>query len=34
MEHVVAAPRAGAIREIVVAGGDQVTRGQRLASVE
>ena len=34
MEHVVAAPRAGTVREIAVREGEQVSRGQRLASVE
>jgi excisionase family DNA binding protein len=34
MEHVVAAPRAGTVGDITVRAGDQVTRGQRLASVE
>jgi excisionase family DNA binding protein len=34
MEHVVAAPRNGTLGEVAVRSGDQVTRGQRLASVE
>jgi biotin carboxyl carrier protein len=34
MEHVVAAPRAGTLRDIAVRPADQVTRGQWLASVE
>ena len=34
MEHVVAAPRDGTIAEIDVALGQQVVRGQRLASFE
>jgi len=34
MEHIVAAPRAGTLGDVAVSPGDQVTRGQRLASVE
>jgi len=34
MEHIVAAPRAGTVGDVAVRPGDQVTRGQRLASVE
>jgi biotin carboxyl carrier protein len=34
MEHVVAAPRDGMIGDLAVGAGDQVARGQRLASVE
>jgi acetyl-CoA/propionyl-CoA carboxylase biotin carboxyl carrier protein len=34
IEHVVAAPRDGTVGDIDVGPGDQVTRGQRLASVE
>jgi biotin carboxyl carrier protein len=33
MEHVVEAPATGVIAEIAVKPGDQVTRGQRLASL-
>jgi biotin carboxyl carrier protein len=34
MEHVVAAPVAGAVTELSARVGDQVRRGQRLAIVE
>ncbi|HEY8437100.1 MAG TPA: biotin carboxylase N-terminal domain-containing protein [Candidatus Limnocylindrales bacterium] len=34
MEHVVAAPVAGSVATIGVRAGDQVTRGQRLGSIE
>jgi biotin carboxyl carrier protein len=34
MEHVVAASAAGRVAEIAVAVGEQVTRGQSLATVE
>jgi acetyl-CoA/propionyl-CoA carboxylase, biotin carboxylase, biotin carboxyl carrier protein len=34
MEHGVTSPRAGVIRDVFVAAGDQVTRGQPLAVVE
>jgi biotin carboxyl carrier protein len=34
MEHVVAAPRAGQVHGVDVAAGDQVTRGQVLATIE
>jgi biotin carboxyl carrier protein len=34
MEHVVAAPGSGTIGEILVGAGDQVERGQRLATIE
>jgi len=34
MEHVVAASAAGRVVEIAVSVGDQVVRGQALASVE
>jgi biotin carboxyl carrier protein len=34
MEHVVAAGAAGRVEGLTVATGDQVVRGQRLASIE
>ena len=34
MEHVVSAPIAGRVRDLQVAAGDQVGRGQVLATVE
>jgi biotin carboxyl carrier protein len=34
MEHVVAAPAAGRVGEVTVAVGDQVVRGQSLATLE
>jgi biotin carboxyl carrier protein len=34
MEHVVVAPMAGPVAEILIAPADQVTRGQLLAIVE
>jgi biotin carboxyl carrier protein len=34
MEHVVAAPAGGRVAEVAVAVGDQVVRGQSLASLE
>jgi len=34
MEHVVAASGSGTIAEVEVRQGDQVTRGQRLATIE
>jgi biotin carboxyl carrier protein len=34
MEHVVAAPAAGRVAELLVKPADQVTRGQLLAMVE
>ena len=34
MEHVVAAPAAGTVREVAVRAADQVRRGQLLAILE
>jgi len=34
MEHVVAAPTAGRVADLAVQPGDQVARGQRLATIE
>ncbi|HYL40287.1 MAG TPA: biotin/lipoyl-containing protein, partial [Candidatus Binatus sp.] len=34
MEHVVAAPTAGRVADLAARPGDQVTRGQRLATIE
>ncbi len=34
MEHVVAAPIGGRVADLAVRAGEQVTRGQRLASLE
>jgi biotin carboxyl carrier protein len=34
MEHVVTAPSGGRVDELSVARGDQVTRGQLLATIE
>ena len=34
MEHVVAAPRAGRLAELLVAAGDQVTRDQLLGRID
>jgi biotin carboxyl carrier protein len=34
MEHVVKAPFAGSVRDVMVQAGDRVTLDQRLVSVE
>ena len=34
MEHAVIAPRAGRVADLEVVAGDQVTRGQRLGTIE